>query len=180
MDLGKVEQIFFHKMTAVWKKFSFLACFFGNSEFFKNSKITNFDPSVVEAIEDCLKNIHTKFQINRFIRTWDIVHANSKKVVSRKTRLKFWDKFPAILLTATAYLHILNRRFLFYTRNLPLLQNTHSPKIFYGDKQCWRPLMPLKLGVQSARCELRLAWLRTHELLDQSWFLWYLRFSICV
>ena len=43
--------------------------FFGNSEFFKNSKIKNFDLSVVEAIEECIKNIHTKFQINRFIRT---------------------------------------------------------------------------------------------------------------
>ena len=66
---------------------------FGNSEFFKNSKIKKFDLSVVEAIEEYIKNIYTKFQINRFIRTWDIVDANLKKVVSRKTRLKFWDKF---------------------------------------------------------------------------------------
>ena len=80
-------------MVAVWKKFSFLACFFGNSEFFKNSTIKSFDLSVVEAIDECIKNVHAKFQINRFIRTWDIVHANSKKVVSRKTRLKFRDKF---------------------------------------------------------------------------------------
>ena len=71
--------------------------FFGNSEFFKHSKIKKFDLSVVEAMEECMKNIHTESQINRF-RTWNIVHANSKKVVSRKTRLKFWDKFPAILL----------------------------------------------------------------------------------
>ena len=85
-------------MVAVWKKFSFLTCFLSNSEFFKNSKIKNFDLSLVEAIEEYIKNIHTKFQINRFIRTWDIMHANSKEVVSRKRRLKFWDKFPAILL----------------------------------------------------------------------------------
>ena len=70
----------------------------GNSELFKNSKIKNFHLSVVQATEECIKNINTKFKINRFIRTWNIVHANSKKVVSRKTRLKFWDKFPAILL----------------------------------------------------------------------------------
>ena len=62
---------------------------FGNSEFFKNSKIKKFDLSVVEAIEEYIKNIYTKFQINRFIRTLDIVDANLKKVVSRKTRLKF-------------------------------------------------------------------------------------------
>ena len=81
-------------MAVIWKKkFSFLAYFFGNSEFFKN-----VDLSEAEAIEKCIKNIHTKFQINRFIRTWDIAHANLKMVVSRKTRLKFWDKFPAILL----------------------------------------------------------------------------------
>ena len=43
--------------------------FFGNYEFFKNSKIKNFDLSVVEAIKECIKNIHTKFQINGFIRT---------------------------------------------------------------------------------------------------------------
>ena len=81
-------------MAAVWKKVSFLSCFFGNSEFFKHSKIKNFDLSVVEAIEGCIKNIRTKFQINRFIKIWDIVYANSKKVVSKMTRLKF----PAILL----------------------------------------------------------------------------------
>ena len=60
--------------------------FFGNSEVFKNIKIKNFDLSVIEAIEECVRNIHTKFQTNRFIRTWDIVHANSKKVVSKRTR----------------------------------------------------------------------------------------------
>ena len=89
-------------MAAVWKKIFLFGMFFDNSEFFKNSKIKNFDLSVVEAIEECIKNIHTKFQINRFIRTWDIAHANSKKVVSRKTRLKFWDKFPAILLIVSS------------------------------------------------------------------------------
>ena len=85
-------------MEVVWRKSFLFDIFFGNSELFKNIKIRNFDLSVVQAIEECIKNIHTKFQINRFIRTWDIVHANSRKVVSRKTRLKFWDKFPAILL----------------------------------------------------------------------------------
>ena len=59
--------------------------FFDNSEFFKYNKIKNFDLIMVEAIEKYIKNIHTKFQINRFIRTWDIVHANSKKVVSRQS-----------------------------------------------------------------------------------------------
>ena len=63
--------------------------FFGNSELFKNSKIKNFDLSMVQAIEEYIKNIYIKVQINRFIRTRDIVHANSKKVVSRKMRLKF-------------------------------------------------------------------------------------------
>ena len=65
-------------MVAVWKKFSFLACFFGNSEFFKNSSIKNFDLSVVEAIDECIKKVHAKFQINRFIRTWDIVPTRKK------------------------------------------------------------------------------------------------------
>ena len=59
--------------------------FFDNSEFFKYNKIKNFDLIMVETIEKYIKNIHTKFQINRFIRTWDIVHANSKKVVSRQS-----------------------------------------------------------------------------------------------
>ena len=85
-------------MATVWRKSFLLDMFFGNSELFKNSKIKYFDLNVVQVIEECIKKIHTKFQINRFIKTWDIVHANSKKVVSRKTRLKFWDKFPAILL----------------------------------------------------------------------------------
>ena len=48
---------------------------------------------MVEAIEKYIKNIRTKSQINRFIGTWDIVHVNLKKVILRKTRLKFWDKF---------------------------------------------------------------------------------------
>ena len=43
--------------------------FFDNSEFFKYNKIKNFDLIMVEAIEKYIKNIHTKFQINRFIRT---------------------------------------------------------------------------------------------------------------
>ena len=42
--------------------------FFGNSEFFKDSKIKNFDLGVIEAIEERIKNIRTKFQINRFIK----------------------------------------------------------------------------------------------------------------
>ena len=66
-------------MAAVWKKVSFLSRFFGNSEFFKHSKIKNFDLSVVEAIEGCIKNIRTKFQINRFIRTWDSWTPTRKK-----------------------------------------------------------------------------------------------------
>ena len=88
--LEKSEKYFFTKWRPFEKNFGM---FFGNSEFFKNNKVKNFNLSMVEAIEKCIKNIHTKFQINQFVRTWDIVHANSKKVVSRKTRLKFWDKF---------------------------------------------------------------------------------------
>ena len=49
-------------MAAVRKKFC-------QHAFLTNSKIKNFDLSVVEAIEECIKNIGTKFQINRFIRT---------------------------------------------------------------------------------------------------------------
>ena len=38
------------------------------AEFFKDSKIKNFDLGVIEAIEERIKNIRTKFQINRFIK----------------------------------------------------------------------------------------------------------------
>ena len=82
-------------MAAVWRKSFLFGMFFGNSEFFKDSKIKNFDLGVIEAIEERIKNIRIKFQINGFIKIWDIVHANSKKVVSS---LMFWDKFSAILL----------------------------------------------------------------------------------
>ena len=63
------KNIFSQNGGRLKKKFSFLACFLAIPNFFKNSKIKNFDLSVVEAIEECIKNIHTKFQINRFIRT---------------------------------------------------------------------------------------------------------------
>ena len=82
-------------MLTIRKKIFFLTCLFGNSVFLKNSKIKNFDLSVVEVIEECIKNIHTKFQINRFIRTWDIVYTNSKVFVVRvstSTLLEGWLK----------------------------------------------------------------------------------------
>ena len=50
----KVRKYLFKKWLPFEKKVSFLTCFFGNSEFFKNSKIKNFDLSVVKAIEECI------------------------------------------------------------------------------------------------------------------------------
>ena len=52
--------------------------------------------NLVGAIEGYIEEVHTKFQVNRFIRTWDIMSTALEKVVSRKARLKIWVKFQAV------------------------------------------------------------------------------------
>ena len=43
----------------------------------------------VGTIEGYILEVHTKFEVNRLNRTRDFMSTKSKKVVSRKTRLKF-------------------------------------------------------------------------------------------
>ena len=43
-----------------------------------------------------MKKVHAKFQVNRFIRTWEIMSNVLEKVVSRKTRLKIWEKLQVV------------------------------------------------------------------------------------
>ena len=73
-------------MATVWKKVIFYRFF--SLKFFLNSKKQKFDINLVGAIEGYIEKVHAKFQVNRFLKTWDIMSTVLKKVVSRKTRLK--------------------------------------------------------------------------------------------
>ena len=59
-------------MATIWKKCNFLLFSF-SLEFFKNSKKHNFDINLVGAAEGYIEKVHAKFQVNRFIRTWNIM-----------------------------------------------------------------------------------------------------------
>ena len=83
-------------MATVWKKSLFLPCFLWSFKFLKNSKNQNFHIILVWTIEGYIKKVHAKFQVNRFIRTWEIMSNVLEKVVSRKMRLKIWEKLQAV------------------------------------------------------------------------------------
>lgn len=44
---------------------------------------------LVSDIENCVLNIHTKYDINRVISFWDIIDTGLENVVSRKTHEVF-------------------------------------------------------------------------------------------
>ena len=72
---------------ATKKKVNF-SPFFQNFEFFFNSN-NNFAMREDETIEGYILKAHIKFEVNRLNRTRDFMSTRLKKVVSRKTRLKF-------------------------------------------------------------------------------------------
>ena len=51
------------------KRKSFFTLFFHSFEFFLNTKKQNFEINLVGAIEGNIRKVHTKVQVNRFIRT---------------------------------------------------------------------------------------------------------------
>ena len=59
-------------MATVWKKVIFYP-FFSVFNFLKIVKKQNFEMNLLGAIEGYIKKVHAKFQVNRFIRTWDIM-----------------------------------------------------------------------------------------------------------
>ena len=82
------ERNFFFEKWRLFEKNVIFYPFFHSFEFFLNSKKQNFEINLAGAIESYIGKVHAKFQVNRFIRTWDIRLTVLKKVVSRKKRLK--------------------------------------------------------------------------------------------
>ena len=62
----------FSEMATIWKKSHFYPLFH-SYEFFLNNKKQNFDINQVETIGGYIEKVIEKFQVNMFIRTWDIM-----------------------------------------------------------------------------------------------------------